>query len=337
MCLLQIATEDRVFVIDPLAIGAEVGPLGEVLADDRVEKIIHSVDYDLRSLDREWGFRVRNVFDTSVAARLCGARRLGLETVLHDSLGIEIGKQKRLQQSDWSQRPLSEEALAYAAGDVRHLLELRRAQAAQLEALGRTTWLAEECGRLEAIRYTLPDPPEVAFLSMKGTRDLDGRGLAILRELYVLRDAEALRRGTPPYRVVGNEALLYLAANPEAELTEAPGIGLNISRRLGPRLQGAIARGTAAKPVERPKPPRPTDARPTKQQEDRLRALKAWRNAQGERLNLDPAVIWPVASLERVARYPEEIGDELQNSTAIRWWQRREFEASLRNSLDGAE
>ena len=321
------------FLIDPIAVGAEVHPLGEVLADDRVEKVIHSVDYDLRSLDREWGFRVRTVFDTSVAARLCGARRLGLDTVLHDSLGIEITKQKRLQQSDWSLRPLSDEALAYAADDVRHLLDLRQAQGARLDALGRTSWHAEECVRLEAIRYAPPDPPEVAFLSMKGARDLDGQGLAVLRELYLLRDAEALRRGTPPYRVVGNEALLHLAANPEAELADVPGIGPSITKRLGPQLRRAAARGMAAKPVQRVRPPRPPDARPTKQQEDRLRALKSWRNAQGERLDLDPAVVWPLASLERLARYPEEIEDELRSSAAIRRWQRREFEASLRDSL----
>ncbi len=336
LCLVQIAAGGRVYVVDPLAIGREVQPLGELLADDGTEKVIHSVDYDLRSLDREWGFRVRNVFDTSVAARLCGARRLGLETVLDETLGVKINKEKRLQQSDWSRRPLSEEALAYAAGDVRHLMELQRVLRARLGALGRTSWLVEECRRLEAIRHTPPDPPEVAFLSVKGTRELDGKGLAVLRELYVLRDGEARRRLTPPYRIVGNDALLHLAANPEDELTAAPGIGPVIAQRLGAKLRQAINRGLKADPVERPKSVRSTDVRLTKQQEDRLRALKAWRNAEGERLDVDAALVWPMPSLERLAHHPDEIEDEVEHSTAIRQWQRREFEASLRQSLERA-
>jgi ribonuclease D len=333
LCLVQIGTATGGYVIDPLAIGDEVAPLGLILADEQIEKIIHSADYDLRSLDRQWGFRVRGVFDTSIAARVIGARRLGLDTVLEDTLGVTIVKQKRLQQSDWSLRPLSDEALAYAIGDVNHLLELRRVQGERLEDLGRTAWAAEECMRLEEIRHALPDPPDVAFLSMKGSRELDSRGLAILKELYVFRDGEARRRGVPPYRIVGNDALLYLSQNPSQELTDSPGIGPITAKRLGGQLRAAITRGGKSEPVERARSQRSSEPRPTKQQEDRLRALKVWRIAHGERLDIDPSLVWPMPGLERLAQYPAEFGNELETSMAIRKWQRLEFGDSLREFL----
>ena len=333
LCLVQIATVNGSYIVDPIAIGSGAEPLGAVLADDRVEKIIHSADYDLRSLDREWGFRVHNIFDTSVAARIAGSRRLGLDAVLEDTLAVAIVKQKRLQQSDWSLRPLSDEALNYAIDDVNHLFELRRVQGEKLGELGRTAWAVEECLRLEEIHHTPPDPPEVAFLSMKGSRELDGRGLAVLRELYVFRDGEARRRRVPPYRIVGNDALLHLSGKPEDELIKAPGIGPITANRLGRQLRAAISRGTEADPVQRPRSPRSLDPRPTKQQEDRLRALKTWRNELGEQLDVDASLLWPMASLERLARYPEEFGNEIDTSSVIRNWQRDEFKDVLQESL----
>ncbi|MDP7619272.1 MAG: HRDC domain-containing protein [Dehalococcoidia bacterium] len=333
LCLVQIATVNGSYIVDPIAIGSGAEPLGAVLADDRVEKIIHSADYDLRSLDREWGFQVHNIFDTSVAARIAGSRRLGLDAVLEDTLDVAIVKQKRLQQSDWSLRPLSDEALNYAIDDVNHLLELRRVQGGKLGELGRTAWALEECLRLEEIHYTPPDPPEVAFLSMKGSRELDGRGLAVLRALYVFRDGEARRRRVPPYRIVSNDALLHLSGQPEDELMKAPGIGPITANRLGGQLRAAISRGTEADPVQRPRSPRSLDPRPTKQQEDRLRALKAWRNDLGEQLDVDASLLWPMASLERLARYPEEFGNEIGRPSVIRNWQRKEFKDVLQEFL----
>ena len=142
---MQIATTTNGYIIDPLAIGADVGPLGEVFQNQHIEKVVHSADYDLRSLDREWGFRVRNVFDTSVAAAFIGSTRLGLANVLEEVIGVIVIKSKKLQRADWTIRPLRDEALAYAAEDVRHILKLREVLGERLKVLGREHWVAEEC------------------------------------------------------------------------------------------------------------------------------------------------------------------------------------------------
>ena len=334
LCLVQIGASSGTYVIDPIAID-DPAPLGALLAEPRVEKVVHSADYDLRSLDREWGFRVRNLFDTSIAAKFTGAQRLGLDTVLVDVLGVEISKDTRLKRSDWSIRPLFEAALEYAADDVAHLLELRDSLSRRLASLGRQAWVAEECARMEEVRYSPPDPPEVAFLSMKGSRKLDGRGLAVLRELVVFRDAEARRRGVPPYRVVSNDALLFLAQSPGSDLADAPGLGETARRRIGRALLAAVRAGGSAQPVSRPLPLTMPEPRPTQAQLDRFQALKRWRTEQGERLGLDPALIWPMASLELLARSPQALAEELSSSTAVRRWQRAEFSASLRQRLLG--
>lgn len=334
LCLVQVATRTEDWVVDPLAI-EEMAPLERLFTAPEVVKIIHAADNDARVIDREWGFRLKNVFDTSIAGRFCGFERSGLDTVLREGIGVIIQKNKSLQRADWSIRPLSARALAYAVDDVAHLVELREALMERLEGLGRAAWVDEECERIESVRFSPPDPPDVAFLSMKGSRDLDEQGLAVLKELYVYREAEGRRRDAPPFRILGNSVLLHLAQKPKSDLARVPGLTLIVRRRLGDDLREALKRGMAAPPIERPKPPYSLDMRLTKEQMTLLKALKAWRIELGDELKMDPALLWPMASMERLAREPDALADELENSTLIRRWQREEFGESLRQKLTG--
>ena len=160
VCLLQAATAGQTYVLDPLAV-PDLPGLGAVLADPSIEKVLHGADYDLRGLNRDWGFTLRNAYDTDIAARFAGQERTGLSALLEEILGINIPKKAALQKSDWTRRPLSDDALAYAASDVAHLLELRDALDRRLIDLGRSSWAAEEFARLEEVRHTTPDPAMV--------------------------------------------------------------------------------------------------------------------------------------------------------------------------------
>ena len=126
VCLVQVATNNKVYLIDPLVVN-DMKPIGEVLAAKTVVKVIQGADYDIRCLDREWGFRVRNLFDTSIAACFVGMKQSGLAFLTEALLGVHVPKDARIQKSDWSHRPLSQEALNYAATDVWHLLGIRKA------------------------------------------------------------------------------------------------------------------------------------------------------------------------------------------------------------------
>ncbi len=329
VCLVQLATPKRTYVIDPIEID-DMSALGPLLESRRVEKVIHGADYDIRGIDRDWGFRLANIFDSSIAARLAGMDRIGLAAALEECLGIHVEKLKRLQRADWSRRPLSDEALAYAAEDVAHMLPLRNALLERLKGLGRAAWAAEEFARLEDIRYTPPDPPEVAYFSFKGSRDLDDQGRAILRELALAREAEALRRGVPTFRIMRTEDLVGIAAAPDDEETAG-----KLLKRSHPgfanRLRRALSKGKKAPPEQRPRSVA-ASPRMTPEQQTRLKDLKEWRNARAAELALDVSVIWPAVSLDRLAREPERLDEEF-GAPEVRRWQAKHSGRSLAEVL----
>ena len=136
VCLIQIGTNEDTFIIDPLQV-TNLAALGLILANPSIEKIIHGSDYDLRSLDRDYGFKLENLYDTHIAAKFIGSATPNLASVLNDTLKISIPKNRKLQTSDWSKRPISEPALEYAANDVIYLRAMSRKLKQILNQLGR--------------------------------------------------------------------------------------------------------------------------------------------------------------------------------------------------------
>jgi ribonuclease D len=180
------------------------------------------------------------------------------------------------------------------------------------------------------VRYVAPNL-EAAYLSIRGARDLDGRGLAILRSLFRFREEEARRQNRPPFFVIHNTDLISLANNPTAALSGFPGLGQTGLQRFGHSLQQALREGLAAPPIRRPPPN--TDEKMSREEFQRLGRLKAWRVSLGTTLSLDPSLLWPTASLERLAKAPETLGSEL-TSADIRRWQRDRFAAALGACLE---
>ncbi len=333
--MLQIAVPGHIFLIDPLALEDEdMAPLGKILSDERIEIILHSGDHDIRSIDRDWGFRVASLFDTSVAAAFTGMNRLGLGVVLESSLGIAIAKDKKLQRSDWSVRPLKPKSLQYAANDVAYLIELADTLKGRLSELGRLDWVAEESQRIASIRYEPPDP-EMALFKVKGSTKLNGRELAILKSLVEFREDEAVKAGRPHFRVIPDAALVALATHPNASLKKTSGLGRFARGRLASSLRDAIRMGQSSEPVKRPETRRRRNGLSKAQlaaASQRLNRLKKWRSAHAESLDLDPALIWPMTSLKSLAAAPEYVDTEVR-SPNVRRWQRNEFESSIRQAL----
>ena len=343
VCLVQLATADGVFLIDPLAV-EDVGALGELLAAPSVLKIFHAADYDVRSLRRDWGFHIKPLFDTGIAAAFAGSERLGLAAALKEYLGVEVSKSKQLQRADWTIRPLSRAMVAYAAEDVAHLERLAGLLRERLDALGRREWVDEECERLANARHTAHDA-ETGFLDVKGSKALDGKGLAVLRALYMFREREALRRDRPPFKVFSDAAMVELAANPRADVARVKGIGRYGRGREGAGVRRALRQGLAAAPVKRM--PRKSDddaagegkrarlgAGERGLARERLKSLKDWRLARAKRLGLHAGLVWPAASLERLALRPRELRAELAGD-GVRRWQRAELGESLAAVVEG--
>ncbi len=328
LCLIQIASRHKVYIIDTIAL-YDLAPLRDVLADVSIKKVVHAADYDIRSLDRHCGLHIHNLFDTSIAARFTGIAQLGLAALTRDLLGITINKSKRLQRADWGRRPLSAEALEYAATDVRHLFALREVLDQRLRTLGRAAWVAEECARIEEIRYTAPNL-ETAYLSVKGAKDLDGRGLVVLQSLFLFREEEARRQHRPPFFILPDATLIFLATSPEAALSEIPGLGQTGLKRFGQGLQQALHNGITAPPIHRPHPIKAVRA--GEEQAQRLSRLKEWRTSLGSSLSLAPSLLWPLPSLQRLAKAPDTLSVEF-TSDNIRHWQHDVVASSLQACL----
>ena len=318
--LLQLSSRDETAVVDPLAVES-LAPLAQMLADPAIEVVFHDADYDLRLLDREYGFRATALFDTRVAAQLLNEPGIGLAALLEKYLGVRLDK--RFQRADWSARPLSPEMLSYAASDTRYLPALRDILKGKLEELGRLDWAEEEFALLDETRWA-PADGEPAYLRLKGARSLKGRELAILRELYEWREAAAQRSDRATFRILNNEPMLTMAKSPPkdlAALKAIPGIGGDQAERRGREILAAVQRGLDVPERDLPRIERPQRRAFDPAFEARLERLKAARNQLAARLDLQPGVLCPNGTLEAIARANPPTLDALRDTPELRRWQ----------------
>ncbi len=334
LCLVQVAdARGRGHLVDPLAL-RDLSPLGPVLADPGTLKVLHAADNDLAYLKRLYGVTVVSLFDTAVAARFLGAPALGLEGLLTQYLGVTAVKSR--QKDDWSRRPLTAAQEAYALDDVLHLIPLRERLLDALHAIGRAQWVEEECAGLAAL--VVPDKPvdPDAYMKLKGARELDARGLAVLRELHAAREILALRLDRPPFMIVSNESLVALAARRplDAEgILAVPGCTPPVVRRAGPAILDAIARGLALPdadlPAYRPSP-RPHVPGVVRR---RAEALREWRAKAAKEIGLEPGVLFPQRLIDRLAAAPPADLAALRQVEGVRDWRVGLFGADLLKAL----
>ena len=318
--LLQLSTRDDHAIIDPLPI-AKPALLGALVEDPKVEVVFHDADYDLRLIRQDYGWQIRNVFDTRIAAQLIGLKAFGLAALLERSFGLKLDKKH--QRADWSMRPLTADMLDYAAQDTVHLLGLRDILQGELEQKGRLAWAKEEFQRLETIRWSDDDPGN-AFLKVKGTRDLTRRELAIFRELVLWRDATALKLDRATFRVVSNEVLfeaVRTAPKSKDELGRIKGMPRGILERAGDDVLAAIVRGLEVPEAELPRFPKSARWDRDPDFDHKVGALKAVRDAAAERLELDPGVLCSRDRMEAVARLLPRASEAIEAIPEFRKWQ----------------
>ena len=319
--LLQMSTRDLTAVLDPLAIGKPAA-LGRILESDRIEKVFHDADYDLRLLHQDYGWNTRRLFDTRVAAQLLGIRAFGLAALLERAFGLKLDKKH--QRADWSMRPLPKDMLDYASQDTMYLLELRDRLAGELESAGRWSWAAEEFERLEGTRWEQPEGEDTGYMRIKGARNLDRRELAIFRELVHFRDGIARELDRATFRVAGNEALFAVAKErPQAldALGAIKGVPRGIAERRGAEMLAAVRRGIEVPEDQLPKFPRAPRWDRDADFDNRVNALRTAREEAAQRLGLDPGFLCAREKLETVARKRPKTLEELAEVPDLRRWQ----------------
>jgi ribonuclease D len=258
LCLLQVAgpEDDDVAAIDTLAEGLDLAPILELFDNPKIVKVLHSARQDMEIFYHLTGRLPAPIFDTQVAAMVCGfGESVGYDTLVRKLTGAHIDKSSRF--TDWSRRPLAQRQLTYALADVTHLRKIYQKLARRLEKSGRASWLDEEMAILTSPEtYRLE--PEEAWKRLK-TRSNDRRYLAVLKALATWREVEAQQRDVPRGRVLRDEQMFDIAAHrptSEDDLSRSRGINRDLARgRIGKAILEAVAEGLAVPDADLPPPP----------------------------------------------------------------------------------
>lgn len=246
LCLVQVAGPDASAAIDPLASGMDLTPLFEVLSAPETVKVFHAARQDLEIFYHLMGRLPAPVFDTQVAAMVCGfGDQVAYETLAAKLARVKLDKGSRF--TDWGLRPLSARQIDYAVSDVIHLRPIYRKLIQRLQATGRADWLAEEMSALTNPAAYAVDP-SLVFRRLR-SRSTNGRVLAVLREVAAWREREAQARDIPRTWVLRDEALLEIAHHMPQKVDDLARTR-SLTRKLAESQQGAdilaaVARGVA--------------------------------------------------------------------------------------------
>jgi ribonuclease D len=331
VCLVQITAGGRDYLVDPLA-APDLSPLRAFFEDPRREKIFHAAEYDLLCLRRDFGFRVRGIFDTHAASRSLGCKECGLSALLEREFGITLDK--AMQRADWGKRPLTERQLEYARLDTHFLPALRDRLAAQIEAAGRGPELRDEFLRLEQIPdLESSEPAGNPFWRIHGVYELQPAQRAVLLSLHEWREQEARRVDRPPFHILSGDAMIRLAqtAPSTAAGLSAAGLGERVVRRYGRSLLPAIEQGRRRKP---PVPER--NHRMDERAQARLEALRKWRKARAEARGVESDVILAREAMFRIAREAPQTPAELSRIPGVGSYRLEAYGAEILAALQSA-
>ena len=246
LCVVQLASDEEAVAIDALAEGLDLQPLLQLMADEDVVKVFHAARQDLEIFWKLAGVLPTPLFDTQVAAMVCGyGDQVSYSELVQSICRVAIDKSSRF--TDWARRPLAEAQIEYAIGDVTHLRDVYKALTTRLAATGRQSWLEDEMKVLRS-PATYEQHPERAWERYR-SRARKPRDLAMLMELAAWRESEAQARDVPRSRVLKDDVLIELA-HAAPRTVEALGNlrafprGMERSRAGGEILE-AIERGLA--------------------------------------------------------------------------------------------
>jgi ribonuclease D len=320
VCLIQLSVPDVDILLDALQL-TDLKPLGTLLGNRKIEKIFHAAEYDIICLKRDFGFEIRNIFDTRVALKTLGVLRTGLGNVLEDQFGVKVNK--KWQRANWGQRPLPAELLDYARLDTHYLLPLRDMLAPRLKEEARWDEAKEEWDRLAMYQPSNNDFDPDRFWKINGARKLDPQQAAVLQEIFLYREEQARRLNRPPFKVIGDKTLLEIArALPSSEdsLSDLPGMTSGQLRRYADGLLDAVEKGREANPPSRPKTERLKEPIAS-----RYKKIHFWRKKKAEKRNVESDVILPREIVWDISHGNPQSLDELQQLMKPLEWRFRTY------------
>jgi ribonuclease D len=321
VCLLQFSTPAADYIVDPIRL-RDLSSLAPFFANPDQQKVFHAAEYDLICLRRDYGFAVNNIFDTMSAGRTLGWPQVGLAAVLDTHFGVTLDK--KYQRADWKRRPLTSEQLDYARFDTHYLVALRDRQLQALTESGHWPEAQEEFARIALPRGDSDRADSApAFWRVKGARDLTPRQAAILQALFAYREQQAERLDCPPFRVMGEAALLELARRAPRQtedLQGLPGLTPDQTRRHAHGVLDAIQQG-----LHSPAPIAPRTDREADDVQDRYDRLHTWRKERARARGVESDVILPRTALWDLARRQPRTPGELADIADFGPWRREAY------------
>jgi ribonuclease D len=335
VCLIQMSIPGEDMIIDPLC-KIDIAKFGEVLANRDITKILHGADYDLRILNRDFGFTIANLIDTMVCSQLLGYEAFGLAALLDRHFGFKVDKKH--QRADWAMRPLPPDMLEYAATDTRHLIALAGRLRDELTALGRWEWAVEEFGRQEQIRFNEKDGDEEPFRRLKGLGALDRRSLAVVRALYDFRDGLAREADRPPFKIFGNDLIFEIARIKPAstqDFNSIKGVSGYHRGRFRRDIVRLVNEAMAIPDEELPEKSESKTWLRDREMEARIDRMKKARDKIARDLKVDASVLAPRHILVSVAEAQPHEPADLDRVPVMRNWQKALLGQALIDALRG--
>jgi ribonuclease D len=305
LCLVQLAGSDRECAIDPLADGIDLDPLYDLMSNAQVLKVFHAARQDLEIFFNRMGRLPAPVFDTQIAAMVCGfGDQVAYDRLVAKLTGARIDKASRF--TDWSLRPLQDRQIEYAISDVTHLRAVYERLSKNLATNGREPWLAEEISELLAPANYATDPRE-SYRRIGKIGRANPRFLAVLRELAAWRETEAQRLDVPRSRVLRDEALMEIAHYPPSEAADLGRIRLGrgaIRGRSVDDVLAAVRRGVGVPAADRPQ----ADQREARAagREPLVELLKVLLKAKCEEYGVAQKLVASSAEIEAIAQDGEK-------------------------------
>jgi ribonuclease D len=321
VCLIQISVSGVNMLIDTLSV-KDLSPLKPAFSNPAIRKVFHGADYDIRSLHRDFGIEVNSLFDTQVAARFLGMPQTGLSYCIESLFGIVL--EKKYQKKDWSVRPLPKEMIQYAVKDTLYLIRLAQILEKNLISNGRIPWVEEECALLSRVR-SLPAGIDPLYLKFKGASKLDPRSLAVLDEILKWREAAALKKDVPPFKILGNHQVLELTEKKPVDIEGLECLSPKQANRFGKSILEAIQTALKTSNNKVTVFPKIKKLKQGAAVLKKVHLLKEWRDRYGKELGLDPSIICPNSLIQSVAKTDTCTNETLKGLTEVRKWQRDLF------------
>jgi ribonuclease D len=330
--LIQVAAGELCAAVDYPAIGSLDG-FAELLNDPRIEKVVHAGRQDLELFQTHTGQLPANVFDTQVAASMVGyGTQVSYAQLVQRVLGTKLEKSHTL--SNWSQRPLTDEQIAYALEDVRYLLPVRDHLQQRLQSLDRLDWVKEEFSRLESKAIDRSQDPRFRYQRIRGWDGLRPRSAAVLRELATWRDDEARRRNVPRGRVIRDEVLLELARRTPATiaaLRATRGLHQSEVERNGETLLALLKKALSLPQSEWPEVPKASRLEPDSA--GLVDLLQSVLKARALEEEIAPSLLASAADLQALVEAKQD--REKLDLPLLRGWRRKLAGEAVLRVLEG--